>query len=171
MMDSILKDYLEEYGISTYIEEESVTDILNQHNWAYRYSYDASRIFITNRLKEYPSLKLIIDLHRDSSNLEKTLLESDQKYARILFVIGGEYSHYQDNYQVAQKLSDILNERVPNISRGVYLKKGDGVNGVYNQDLSRNCVLIELGGQYNELEELNNSLVVFASVIASYLGE
>lgn len=171
MMDYILKDYLEEYGIYSYVEDESVTDILNRNGWAYRYSYEASKTFIPERIKEYPELKLIIDLHRDSSSLDKTLLYSDKKYARILFVVGGEHDNYQVNYQLAKELSDLLNNKVSNISRGVLVKKGEGVNGIYNQNLSNYSVLIELGGQYNELEELNNSLEVLASVIYEYLGE
>ena len=43
------------------------------------------------------------------------------------------------------------------------------MNGVYNQDLSPKSILIELGGQYNEIEELNNTIKVLAKVILKYI--
>ncbi len=169
MMDYILKDYLESYGIYSIVEEDSVTDILNSNHWSYKYSYNASRLLIKDKVQDY---SLVIDLHRDSSSLEKTLLEyNNMKYARILFVVGGEYDGYEKNYQLALNLSNSLNDMIPNISRGVVLKKGVGVNGIYNQDLGSHCILIELGGQYNHIEELNNSLMILSQIIANYLKE
>ena len=171
MMSYILRDYLDDYGVNCYVEENSVTDILNSNNWAYKYSYEASRILIKDNILNN-NYKLIIDLHRDSSSLEKTLLDiNNTKYARILFVVGGEYDTYQDNYDLSIKLNNYLKDEVDGINRGVILKKGLGVNGVYNQDLSKNMVLIELGGQYNSIEELNNSLKILSKVISKYLEE
>ena len=43
-------------------------------------------------------------------------------------------------------LENWLNENYKGISRGIYRKKGKGVNGVYNQDFSSYCFLIEVGG-------------------------
>lgn len=168
----ILKDYLEDLGIESYIENRSVSDVLKQNGWAYNRSYDASRVLITDIINEYDSLKLIIDLHRDSSSLEKTLLDVDGKrYARILFVIGTEYDSYEDNYNLAYKLISLLEDRVPGITRGITKKGGAGVNGIYNQNLSKLMVLMELGGQYNEIEDLNNSLEIVAQAILGLVEE
>lgn len=169
-MSYILKDYLEDYGINTIIEEKSITSILRENNWSYKYSYQASKLAIENKIKTTPSLKLIIDLHRDSSSLDKTLLETNnKKYARILFVIGAEHQNYEKNYEVSKKLKDILEKEIPTITRGIIKKSGPGVNGIYNQDLNPNSILIELGGQYNEIEELNNTLQVLSKSILIYL--
>ena len=166
----ILKDYLDDYGIPTIIEEQSITEILRTNNWSYKYSYEASRIAIKNTIINNKSLKLIIDLHRDSSNLSKTLLEvNSTKYARILFVVGGENKNYKENLQVSEKLKDLLEQEIPNITRGIITKKGEGVNGIYNQDLSTKSVLIEIGGQYNEIEEINNTIKILSKVILKYL--
>lgn len=166
----ILKDYLDDYGIPTIIEEQSITEILRTNNWSYKYSYEASRIAIKNTIINNKSLKLIIDLHRDSSNLSKTLLETNNtKYARILFVVGGENKNYKENLQVSEKLKDLLEQEIPNITRGIITKKGEGVNGIYNQDLSTKSVLIEIGGQYNEIEEINNTIKILSKVILKYL--
>ena len=44
-------------------------------------------------------------------------------------------------------------------------KGGSGVNGIYNQDFSPNTLLIELGGQYNSINEVNNTVLVLAEVL------
>lgn len=169
-MSYILQDYLMDLGINVKVEEGSVTKILKENNWAYNRSYDASRSLITPTIEETPSLKLIIDLHRDSSPLTKTLLTiKDTNYARILFVVGTEHENYEPNYELAQILNENLSNEVEGITRGITKKGGPGVNGIYNQDLSTKSVLIELGGQYNEIEELNNSLKVLAKAILKYL--
>ncbi len=169
-MSYILQEYLNDYGLTTIVEEGSVTKILKDNKWPYRNSYLASKKLIEQTIKENESLKLIIDLHRDSSSLEKTLInEKNKKYARILFVIGEEHENYKYNLEVATKLNKILKEEIPNISRGILKKSGEGVNGIYNQDLSKKSILIELGGQYNEIEELNNTIELLAKSILKYL--
>ena len=166
----ILKDYLEDYGIPTIVETQSITEILRTNNWSYKYSYEASRIAIKDTITNTNSLKLIIDLHRDSSNLSKTLLETNNtKYARILFVVGGENQYYKENLKVSEQLKELLEQSVPNITRGIITKKGEGVNGIYNQDLSTKSVLIEIGGQYNEIEEINNTIKILSKVILMYI--
>ncbi len=169
-MNYILKDYLLDYGLNTYIEEESVTKTLREHNWSYRYSYDASRLLIEDTIKDNPSLKLIIDLHRDSSSKKATTVTKDNiSYAKVLFIVGLEHSKYEQNLSLATKLNNLVEEEFPGLSRGISKKSGEGVNGIYNQDLSSKCVLIELGGQYNEIEELNNTLKILAKVILKYI--
>lgn len=169
-MSYILSDYLSDLGITTIIEEESITSVLRKNNWSYKYSYEASRQIITDTIANTPTLKLIIDLHRDSSSLDKTLIEyNNKKYARILFVVGKEHQEYEKNNKLSNQLLSLLEQEVPGITRGISLKEGTGVNGIYNQDLNPNIVLIELGGQYNEIEELNNSLEILSKVILKYI--
>lgn len=171
-MSHILKDYLEELKIPTIIETSSITKVLKENNWSYKYSYKASRKIIEPTIKNTNSLKLIIDLHRDSSSLNKTLLEiNNKKYAKILFVVGAEHENYEDNYLLAEKLKNLLEKEIPGITRGITKKSGEGVNGIYNQDLSPVSVLIELGGQYNEIEELNNTIEILATAISKYIEE
>ncbi len=169
-MAYILSDYLSDLGIYSIVESNSITSILHEQNWSYKYSYEASRLATKETIDTTNSLKLIIDLHRDSSSLSKTLLETtDKKYAKILFVIGGEHENYLENYKVAENLKNLLENEVSGITRGITIKSGNGVNGIYNQDLSNKSVLIELGGQYNEIEQLNNTLSILSKVILKYI--
>lgn len=166
----ILKDYLEEKNISVYVEKRNTSDILKENDWSYQKSYDASRIMVSEAINN--NYKLIIDIHRDSTTKDKTTLEYNGKnYAKVLFVIGTEFDGFEKNYLVADTISNNLNNLIPDISKGIIKKSGTLVNGVYNEDLSSNLVLIEIGGQYNEIEELNNTLAILAQSISSYLKE
>lgn len=169
-MSYILKDYLSDLGIKTIVEEKSTASVLKEHNWSYKHSYEASKEIIMPFIKENPKLKLIIDLHRDATPLSKSFVTiNDINYAKILFVVGMEHENHNENYQLAEKLNEILEKEINSVSRGISKKSGLGVNGVYNQDLSTKSVLIELGGQYNEIEELNNTLKVLSKVILKYI--
>ena len=166
----ILGEYLNDLGIGVIVEENSVVDVLNTNGWKYGRSYKASRILMEEAYKNNPSLKFFIDLHRDSASYDRTVTEIDgKKYARVLFVVGLEHDNYQENLNLANYLNDEVKKFNGNLSRGVLQKKGSGVNGIYNQDFNKNTILIEVGGQYNYIEEVNNTLKVIANIIYDYL--
>lgn len=168
----ILKEYLNDYNILSFVESASIKKVLNENNLIYKDSYKASRILLEESIINYPTLKYFIDLHRDSSVYEKTTCVIDNKsYAKILFVLGLENKNYLEN----EKMINSLNERLIKVnsclSRGITKKSGVGVDGVYNQDFNNNAILIELGGQYNTITEVNNTLKIFAKVLAEYILE
>ena len=73
--------------------------------------------------------------------------------------------------ELTNKLNDIFKSYIPNISRGVIVKGGSNVNGIYNQDLNQNIVLIECGGSENTIDEVINTINVLSNVIKDYLGD
>lgn len=171
MASYVLKERLSNLNIPTIVEENDVTEILRMNNWNYASSYKVTRMLMEQAILDEPTLEYFIDLHRDSISRDKTTLEvNGVKYAKILFVIGLEHSNYKKNLQVATKLSNMLNEACPGISKGVYKKKGKNVNGIYNQDFSSNTMLIELGGVENNIEEAVNTIGVLSKVLAKYIG-
>lgn len=168
----ILGEYLSDLGVATIVEENSIIDVLNTNGWKYGYSYRASRILLENAYKKNPSLDFFIDLHRDAASYDRTVTEIDgKKYAKILFVVGLEHDNYEPNLQLAKTLNERIKKIAPTLSRGVLEKKGPGVNGKYNQDFNKNTILIEVGGQYNYIEEVNNTLKIIAEVIYEYLED
>lgn len=170
MASYLLKDRLNSFNIPTIVEMGNISDLLNSNGWSYSYSYKASRYFIEETLKKNKNLDLIIDLHRDSiSHDRSTITYNNKKYAKIMFVVGEDYDTYQSNFELANNLNNLLKEKIPEISRGVVLKGGKGVNGIYNQDLSKNMILIECGGNENTIDEVINTIDLFANVIKSYL--
>ncbi len=168
----LLQEKLKKYNISSVVESGSIKDILDTNNWNYASSYKVSRMYLENAKKNIPSLKYFIDLHRDSVNKKISTVEINGKsYARILFVLGLENINYLENKKVMEFMENFLNTNYYGISRGIFEREGPGVNGVYNQDFSTNCVLIEVGGEYNTPEEVANTIEVIAEMINAYIGE
>lgn len=168
----ILGEYLNDLGIGVVVEENSIVDVLNTNGWKYGKSYKASRVLMEEAYKNNPTLNFFVDLHRDSASYERTHIEIEGVcYAKVLFVVGLEHDGYEENLKLAKILNEKIKVKYPGLSRGVLEKKGPGVNGIYNQDFNKNTMLIEVGGQYNYIEEVNNTLKIISQVIYEYLNE
>ena len=168
----ILKEKLYNNGIPSVVETNNIKKYLNDNNLKYNYSYVASRHFIELMLKKEPTIKYLIDIHRDSAKYSKTLYEKEgKKYARIMFVVGLDHKNYQPNLKLATELNEIIEKEYPGFSRGISKKTGKGVNGIYNQDISPNSMLIEVGGVDNTIEEVNNTMDVLSNILSKYIKE
>lgn len=163
----ILKDHLNDLNINSVVEKRTIKSYLNKNKLDYSYSYQASRNYIRDELKKNDYL-ILIDLHRDSATKKYTSYEKDnKKYARIMFVLGKNYSTYSDNEKFMNNLNDRINKNYKGLSRGVFIRK----SSKYNQDLSKRAILIEVGGVDSTLEEINNTLYVFANILNDYINE
>ena len=167
-----LQKKLEEYGIYSIVETMSVQDVLNSNNWNYATSYRVSKMFMEKVKTDNPSLKFFFDIHRDSVNKSiSSITINGVKYAKTMFLLGLENENYKSNESNIVKLENWLNKNYKGLSRGIYRKQGRGVNGVYNQDFSEFCFLIEVGGEENTYEEVENTIDVIAEMISSFIGE
>jgi len=170
MTSYLLRENLNKEGISTIVEEANMSEILKQNNWNYSYSYQASRIVMEEKKKKYNSLKYFIDIHRDSIKKPyNTITIENKNYAKILFVIGKEHPNWNKNNELATNLNKILNTNYQGLSRGIIIKEGTNVNGIYNQDISPNCILIEVGGVDNTIEEVNNTMIVLSQILKKHI--
>ncbi len=160
---TMLKNNLEKLGIKTYLENQKVSD----YQLTNLSSYDISRNFIMDRKEKY---SYYIDIHRDSVN-NTTIELNKKKYAKLLFVLGLDNPNYQENKKILEKMHQYLENNYPGLSKGIYEKQGVGVNGVYNQDLGSNVLLIEIGGVENNQEEINNSTEIIALMMYHMLGD
>lgn len=158
----ILQEKLNSLQVETIVEERSVVEYLEDNNLEFDDSYKATREFLSDKLKTY-DFDLIIDLHRDAVN-NTTVKINNKDYAKIMFV---QNVNYKDNITLANKLNDILNEKYSGITRGIYNKYVDN----FNQDLNNNVLLIELGGNTNTFEQVNNSIDALAYSIKELLNE
>jgi len=166
-----LQKKLKDCGIDSIVETMSVKDVLNTNNWNYATSYRVSRMFMEKRKKENNTLKYYIDIHRDSVNRNISTIDiNGKKYARTMFLLGLDNKSYKSNEKNILTLENWLNKNYKGLSRGIYRKQGKGVNGVYNQDFSDNCFLIEVGGEENSYEEVENTIEVIALMIRNYIG-
>ena len=172
MASYMLEDKLDNLKINTIVEESNILSYMKENNLDHSGSYKASRVFLTKAINNYPNAKLYIDLHRDAASHDVTVTTINGKVcAKVLFVIGLEYETYEKNLSIVTQLNNIILKKYPSLTRGIMKKEGYGVNGVYNQDLANNVILIEIGGHENNIEEINNTLDLIAQVIGEYLNE
>lgn len=166
----MLQEKLKEYNINSLVEEQDINEILRINNWQGSSAYKASRILINDAINKNSSLKYFIDLHRDSVGYDYTTLKTSEKnYAKIYFVIGLEHDNYEENLKFATTLSNMLNKEIDGISKGILAKKGENVNGIYNQDINSNVLLIEVGGVDNNINEVENTIIILAKVLNNYI--
>ena len=172
IVSSILKEEFNKENIKTIIEERSIKEVLNNNNWSYSNSYKASRIYLDEIKEKYPSIEYFIDVHRDSLyKSKKTVTINDKDYAKILFIVGLENDNYESNLNFTEQINNKLNEKYPNLSKGILKKSGPGVNGVYNQDISDKSILIEIGGYENNIYEVLNATLAFKECYLEVLNE
>lgn len=170
MASYILKEKLNSKGLSTIVETTNLTDFLNVNGWDYTSSYKASRLLLLNSKSKYNTLKYFIDIHRDSvSKSISTVTINNKKYAKILFVVGLEHNNYQTNLDNMSKINMISEKYYPGLSRGIYKKSGPGVNGIYNQDIDSNVILIEVGSVENNIEEVFNTIEALSNILYYYI--
>lgn len=170
MASYILRESLNDLGIPSIVETNNIAELLRVHSWKYSYSYAASKILLEDAMRKNPSLVYFIDLHRDSMSYDITTTTIDnKKYAKVLFVIGKDNPNYEKNLKMAEAINEYIKNVNPKLTRGISQKGGSGVNGIYNQNISPNAILIELGGQYNNITEINNTLSILTDAIYHYV--
>ena len=166
----ILREMLNKNNINTIVEENDVLEFLRTNNWNYASSYKVTRMLLDDIRTKEPTLKYFIDLHRDSVSKNISTINIDNKsYAKILFILGLENKEYEKNLYFIEKINNMINSKYPGLSRGIYKKKGPGVNGVYNQDFDPNTILIEVGGEENTIDEVYNTCMAISIVLTEYI--
>ncbi len=142
------------------------------------YAYSNALPNIEAVLAEYPSIEVVIDLHRDAV-AEGTKLVSEQngkQAAQVMFFNGLSHTKKQgdiaylenpyidDNLAFSFQMQVLCNEYYPGLTRRIYLK---GYR--YNMHLCSKSLLIELGAQTNTCEEAKNTLDIVAHVLSMCL--
>ena len=143
-------------------------------------SYERSLKTMIKYQREYPSIKLFIDVHRDAYTLPEGAQNTDfaevdgRRCARLMFVVGtGEGKtgagfaikpHYKENYALALSVTNALEAVNKKLARPVRVKTGR-----YNQHIGENALLVEMGHNANTLTEALNSVPYLAQSIASAL--
>lgn len=134
-------------------------------------SYIKSKVTAKRLLEEYPGLKVLIDLHRDAGIAKKqTVVIGGKESAKLLFIMGNGQRipnpHWRENYAFARQIANRLDEKYPGLVKAVRLK-----DGCYNQNLSPNALLVEIGSDKNTLDESLIAARCFAEVVAELIQE
>ena len=162
----LFKENLSKLGIEVIKEEKKTSELLHTG----LSPYNISRLFLEEIMQKDKDIIYYIDIHCNSSQNTKIHF-NNKNYAQIMFVLGLDNKNYVNNKKVMQEMNDYLNKNYPGISKGIYEKHGSGVDGVYNQDLNSNVILLEVGGIDNNLEEINNSTEILSLMIYHMLGD
>ncbi len=140
------------------------------------YAYTTARPEIEDMLEKYPSIEVVLDIHRDSGAARKTKIDGKDT-AQIMLFNGlcrnadGPISHLPNPYlddtlAFSLQLNLLGRERYPGLMFKNYLK-----NYRYNMHFTGHCMLVELGTQNNTVEEAQNGVKLLASLLYELLTE
>ncbi len=132
-------------------------------------AYDRSLITMERYHKEYPSIVLFIDLHRDAYDTTNApcdyLTVDGVETARLMLVVGRgekyeEKPYFDSNIRFAERITEHLNSIAPKLARPIREKKGR-----YNQHVAPNCILVEVGHNANTLSQAKAAMPYLAESI------
>ncbi len=120
----------------------------------YSGAYDRSSERVIEILEEYPSIQIVIDVHRDAIESEGVryapVAEINGKTAAQVMMICGcmNVPQYRYNLRLATRLQGIMETNYPGLTRPILFDERN-----YNQELTKGSILLEMGSHANSLEE------------------
>ena len=142
---------------------------------SYNGSYDRSRATVKAILAQHPSIKVVLDIHRDAIEREggeriaPTVTVDGKQAAQVMIISGCDNGtmnmpNYLKNFRLASLFQQQLEGDYPGLTRPVLFtyKK-------YNQDLTTGSLLIEVGGHANSVEQAQYSGELVGKSLANAL--
>lgn len=164
--------------LAHHLKEEGIPvlhDRTEHEQGNYNKSYVKSLATLEKRMKEYDSLKIFIDIHRNAYKEgvktpdQEVVVVDGERVAKMSVVIGtgkGQLGGFKDkpnwkeNYKLALKLTNKVNEICPGLAKPVMVQ-----NGRYNQHVSTNAILIEIGSNMTTLSEAERTTKYLAKAL------
>lgn len=150
----------------------------HQHDYPqYNGSYGRSAATVKEYLEKYPSIKIVLDIHRDAVSAggqDKVKLVTEiggKKAAQVMLVMGSQtgsvtgHPKWQENLSLALRLQQMIEVKYPTLARPLSL-----VSSKYNQNLTNGSILIEIGTDANTLSEACYSAELVGEAIAALLN-
>lgn len=170
MVGNEIAKQLESVGITT-IHDQTIHDYPS-----YTGSYSRSCETVQKILDEFPSIKVVFDVHRDAiysdDSWVKPIVEiNNEKVAQIMIVSGCDdgtmgMPNYMENFKLASLLQSTIEREYPGITRPLLFDYRK-----YNQQLTTGSLLIEVGSHANSLEQARLAGVYTGEAIAKALLE
>lgn len=166
----VIENVLKEHGVGV-IHDKTYHDYPS-YSGAYRRAMDT----INSNLKKYPSITLVLDIHRDAisdgaGGYMKTLAEIDgKKCAQGLIVIGTdagglEHPSWRENLKYGLRLQKIMCEKYPSFARPLHLRSER-----FNGHLREGAMILEIGSNGNTLEEAKTAALYMGDCISSLIN-
>ena len=166
----VMADTLNAAGICT-LHDETLNDYPS-----YTGSYANSRAVVQQYLAQYPSIKVVLDVHRDAvqrdSTLVKPITQINGKKAAQMMIIAGcddgtmEMPNWGKNLRFAAGIQDAIESRWKGLTRPIFF-----CYRKYNQDLTTGSLLLELGSHGNTLEQVLTTAQLAGDAIGNYLAQ
>lgn len=160
---------LKENGHTVYHDET-----LNDYP-SYNGSYNRSSEIVANYIKKHPSIKIVLDIHRDAIEAKdgskvKPISEIDGKdAASIMFVVGSNQSGLKhDNWQDNLAFAYLLQKHTESLYKGL-CKPINMRNERFNQHLAPGAIIVEVGTNGNTLDEALLGANYFAKSLSSFI--
>lgn len=144
---------------------------------SYSGAYDRSLATINKYLEKYPSIKIVLDIHRDGigTDTEKSkpvFTYNGRQGAQVMILAGynydgsDEFKDWEYNLRFALRIQNIASKDYPNMMRPLYF-----ADFMYNMNVNTGSLLIEVGSESNTVEEARYSAYLLAKAIAKSLKE
>jgi len=155
-----------------------VHDTTQHDHPQYTGAYTRSAQTITQYLQKYPSIRVVIDLHRDAlmqedqTKIKPTVTVDGKKASQMMVIVGVTSSdsapnpHTNINLRFGLQLHRALESSHTGLMRPLYM-----VDSRYNQHLSAGSLLIEVGTDANVLSESLYSARLLGRELATMLKQ
>lgn len=168
------------YEIAKQLESAGISVIQDGtlHDYpSYTGSYSRSEKTVQEILKKYPSIKVVIDVHRDAiiktdgSRIAPTAEINGKKAAQVMIISGcddGTFNmpNYFENLKLASMLQQEMESSYPGLTRAILFDYRK-----YNQHLTTGSLLVEVGSHANSLEQAVYSGELVGKALASTLSQ
>lgn len=171
VIGEIFAKKLEAAGISV-IHDKTLHD-----HPSYTGSYNRSAETIKKHLKNNPSIKIVIDIHRDAiTDSDKTKTRPIAKIdgrdaAQVMLVMGSEtggitnFPKWKENLSLAAKYQQTMEVMYPSLARAITLNSAK-----YNQNLTIGSILLEVGSEANTFSEAEYGAECAANALVNLLN-
>ena len=164
----VMADTLNSLGYNT-LQDSTLHDYPS-----YNGSYDKSRDTVEKYLEKYPSIKIVLDVHRDAVERNGSIISpvatiNGVEYAQIMIISGRDNGymnmpHYRENLKFASMVQNQIAEDMPGLARPILFDYRN-----YNQQLTTGSILVEVGTHGSTLTQAKNSATAFRRSLAAAL--
>ncbi len=144
---------------------------------AYNGSYSRAAKTINEYLDKYPSIKIVVDVHRDSISMntsdkcKPTVDIKGKKAAQVMLVMGSEtgsvsgFPNWRENFRLAIRYQQTMEALYPGLARPLLF-----ASRRYNENLTTGSMILEVGTDANTFEEACYSAELAGKSLLSLLN-